>query len=560
MYVVRFRKFISVGDPMNTEYLKSLDDEIGADVYFYHNQIAENIDVFTVGCEISQWDGEKIANMLNLNEMNHPGGYILFNTCAVTESANTVCHRITKRLHSIYPNKKFYFMGCGVNYDKAFYDTYGTAILNEDKFNITKYSCSQKNTGKNIISNKHREVGFVKIEDGCYNNCAYCIIHKIRPHYQRPYSKIKQEIQALLNQGKKDIQLIGTEVASYHSNGMDLTKLCKTILADFPEIHNIIIGAIDPASDQVDKLIELIKHEPRIFNSIYLCTQSCSDTILKSMRRRHTVKRLEELNQISDGTADFVYQLIVGFPGETEELFLETLNNIKRLKPIDIDTIPFSPRIGTDAYSMPNKIDTKEIADRERRLYNAVNDYSRFDADNQMRAIKPMNKRHIANFMSYAEYDLKNKTILSFDLYDDESFQKAFYTIQRELQTHTANDIILVTGLNSNKDIYDLDVNIKLLTSIFGIKVITRIVLDDELIQFMADGYYTPENFAFRFCTFLEFDFNKLEHTKKEDLLKFFKSILIYGIADVSMLVEKLLQSDNREYAKYIIQHLGVSV
>ena len=545
---------------MDKEYLKSLDDEIGADVYFYHNKISNNIDVFTVGCEISQWDGEKIANIINVDELKDPNGYILFNTCAVTESANTVCKRIAKRLRSVYPNKIFYFMGCGVNYDKRFYEKYGTPLTNEEKFNIIKYGCSTKNNKSPIKSNKHREVGFVKIEDGCYNNCAYCIIHKIRPHYMVPYNKIKREIRVLLNQGKRDIQLIGTEIASYYSDGMNLTDLCKKVLLDFPEINNIIIGAIDPASKQLESLIELIQKDNRIFNSIYLCTQSCCDTILKNMRRRHNVKRLEELNKLANGKVDFVYQLIVGFPGETNELFYETVNNIKRLKPIDIDTIPFSRRKDTDAYNMPNQIDSKTISARERILYNAVKEYSHFTDKNQLRAMMPMNKRHIDNFMLHAEHTLKNKTVIEVDLYGDESFKKAFNNIYNSLKEHNINDLIVVTTFDKNKDMYDLDVNIKLLTSIFGIKVITNIILDDDLIDFMSDGYYTPENFAFRFCTYLSFDFKKLAKVNNEELLNIFKNILIYGIDDISVMLEKLFKSGNKEYFKYISNNIGISI
>lgn len=542
---------------MDTEYLKALDDEIGADVYFYHNKVAKNIDIFTVGCEISQWDGEKITNLLNFDEMKNPDGYILFNTCTVTESANTVCKRITKRLRTVYPNKQFYFMGCGVNYDKGFYSQYGTALTNEEKFNIFKYGCSTKSKKAPIQSNKHREVGFVKIEDGCYNNCAYCVIHKIRPHYQVPYKKIHKEITMLLSQGKRDIQLIGTEIASYHSDGMDLTDLCKQILKDFPQINSLVIGAIDPASKQLEKLINLIQNDKRVFNSIYLCTQSCCDTILKSMRRRHLVSRLEELNRLADGKVDFVYQLIVGFPGETEKLFQETVKNIKQLKPIDIDTIPFSPRIGTDAYSMPDQITPNEISDRECRLYDAVKEYSSFEADNQLRAMKPMNRRHIDAFMSHAEFDLRNKNVLRIDLYGEKGFQEAFAAINT---SDNLDDIVLITRFLPDQDMYDLDVNIKLLTSIFGIKVITEVLLDDNLIPFMSDGYYTPENLSFRLCTYLSFDFTKLKHTNEEDLLQLFRNVLIYGIDDVSVMLEKLLRSDNKSYFQYIVKYLGISL
>ena len=543
---------------MNEAYIQHLDDEIGADVYFYHNKVADNIDCFTVGCEISQWDGEKIINLLNFDELDKNKHYIFFNVCAVTESAKIVCEKITKKLASVYPNSEFFFLGCGVDYNEEFYKKYGTALKNQDKFNIKNYGCKKKKEDWSFKINKHRDVGFVKIEDGCYNNCAYCIIHKIRPHYMVPYEKIKKQIKMLLDQGKKNIQLIGTEICSYNSDGLTLSSLSEKILKNFPEIESLVIGALDPASKEVDKLIELIKKEPRIFNSLYLCTQSCSDTILKSMRRRHDSNRLRELKNLGGDKIDFVYQLIVGFPGETDELFKETLDFIKEVKPIDIDTIPFSPRIGTDAYDMPNQIDSKVIAEREKELYEAVKSYSSFEDNNELRSIKPMNKRNIEEFMRFYR-DTKNAKIVHLNLYLPNSFKIAFDTLSK-YNKEELNNIFIGTSFNKNIDIYDYDVNIKLLIALLGIKVITNITLDDDTIPFMAKGYYTPENISYRFCTYLNFNFTKLNTASKEDLLSIFKTVAIYNLYDIDVMAAKLLKAGNPDYFEYIKKNLNINI
>ena len=543
---------------MTEKYIQYLDDEIGADVYFYYNKVRDNIDCFTVGCEISQWDGEKIINLLDLDEFNKNQHYIFFNVCAVTESAKIVCEKITEKLVSVYPNSKFFFLGCGVNYNQDYYKKYGVALKNQDKFNVKNYGCKKKKEDWSFKINKHRDVGFVKIEDGCYNNCAYCIIHKIRPHYMISYDKIKKQIRALLNQGKKNIQLIGTEITIYNSDGLRLTDLCKKILSDFPEIDSLVIGALDPASKEVDKLIELMKSEPRIFNSLYLCTQSCSNTILKNMRRRHNSNRLRELKNLGGDKIDFVYQLIVGFPGETDELFKETLDFVKELKPIDIDTIPFSPRIGTDAYDMPNQIDSKTISEREKELYEAVKSYSSFEDENKLRSIKPMNKRNIEEFMRFY-LDTGDAKIVHLNLYLPNSFKMAF-NILSKYNKKELNDLFIETSFNKNFDLYDYDVNIKLLIALLGIKVITNITLDDDTIPFMAKGYYTPENISYRFCTYLNFNFKKLNRASKEDLLSIFKTVAIYNLYDTDIMAAKLLKAGNSDYFKYIKENLNINI
>lgn len=337
-------------------------------IEIYHSRVSDNIDIFSADCTVSSSDAEKLVNIIELRglEDNNKNGYVIFDTCAVTESAHKKCKSLAQKIYKKYYNRQLIFTGCGVSYEKEFYNSLGMTINNQEK---AKFFACNEHLGKDIILlNKQKDFGIVKIEDGCYNNCAYCIVHKIRPHYQVPYEDIKNNIKALINNGKKNIILAGTEITSYCYMDLNLVLLCKKILNDFPEIEHLKIDPIDPAPSIVVPLIEFIKQEKRMDKEIILCTQSCCDTILKNMRRRHTVKRLHELNELSDNIIKFIYQIIVGFPGETDELFNETLNNIKELKPVDIDLMVFSPRIGTDAYSMHGQIDGYTILKRKNIL------------------------------------------------------------------------------------------------------------------------------------------------------------------------------------------------
>lgn len=541
---------------INEEYIKSLDDEIGEDVYYYHNQVNDKIDLYTVGCEISEWDGEKVARILNTDELDEP--IIVFNTCAVTDCAQEASEKLAIRLDKIYPNKKKFFIGCGVNYNKEFYNQFGTTLTNQEKFNVKNYGCTHKNEDYYFQLNNHRNVGMVKIQDGCYNNCAYCIIHKIRPHYMVPYEKIHKQIAALLKQGKKNIQLLGTEIATYNCDGLKLSGLCEKILQDFPEIDNIVIGALDPAVKEIDNLIELMKREPRIYNMLYLCTQSCSDKVLKMMNRRHNVERLRELKRLAGDKIHLVFQLIVGFPGETDELFQETYNTMAELKPVDFDSICFSSRKGTDAHEMPEQVPQRIIEKRDRDIYDLVKSYTFEDDQNTDRSFATYEKNHTDEFNKYRPQNLDNCIVFHEDLYDTDTLVKLF----KELPKYETEDkdVVIITDFVLDKEMFDFDVNVKLLTFAFGVKVLSKIKCDDKMLDFLTNTYYAPNVIMYRLCTYLEIDFDKLENSSKEDLLKLFKICYLYKIDDTDLMLQRLIKAGNKEYATYIMENFDVSL
>ena len=546
---------------LDPEYVRSLDDEILKDVYYYHNKINDIVDLYTVGCEVSEWDGEKIVRSMNLDELEQET--VIINTCAVTDLAQKASEKVVERLTHIYPNKKFFITGCGVDYNKGYYDKYGTALTNEEKFKIENYGISARHGNFNLPLNIHRNVGTVKIEDGCYNNCAYCVIHKIRPHYMMPYEKIHAQIEALLSQGKKNIQLIGTEVSSYNSDGMHLTELCMKILEDFPEIDNVVMGAIDPASNEVDKLIELMKIEPRIYNTLYLCTQSCSDTILKAMNRRHDSNRLRELNRLADGKVNFVYQFIIGFPGETEELFQESVDLVKELKPVDYDTIPFSPRKGTPAYDMPNQVPLEVIERREQILYDTIKEYTRENDFETNRAFAIFEKDNFDKFNAFRPKNLKDCIVFHRDLYNTDNLYNLFNILPG--YEKEKRDIVILTDYDENKDKNDLDVNIKLLTMTFGIKVITKIKVNDEVLNYLVNEPYTrfnfnPANFSFRIATFVEFDFDKLLTSSEDDVVKLFKITQTNSLDDLDNMACKLVRAGNAKFFNRIKEEFDVTI
>ena len=207
----------------------------------------------------------------------------------------------------------------------------------------------------------HRTRAFLKIEDGCNNFCSYCIIPYVRGRVRsRTLESIRAECLELKAAGFKEIVLTGIHIGAYGRDFHEkifLVDAIKTVL-DAANPLRLRLGSIESA-EMTDELIDLLKNDARICNHVHLPLQSGSDEILKAMRRPYTTKNfselterlVEEIPEISIGT-----DLIVGFPGETDENFSETLEFIQAQPFSKIHVFPFSARAGTVAATLPNQI------------------------------------------------------------------------------------------------------------------------------------------------------------------------------------------------------------
>ena len=207
----------------------------------------------------------------------------------------------------------------------------------------------------------HRTRAFLKIEDGCNNFCSYCIIPYVRGRVRsRSLESIRAECLTLKAAGYKEIVLTGIHIGAYGrdlSGKISLVDAIKTVL-DAANPLRLRLGSIESA-EMTDELIDLLKNDGRICNHVHLPLQSGSDEILRAMRRPYTTEKFSELTarlirevpEISIGT-----DLIVGFPGETEENFSETLKFIEEQPFSKIHVFPYSARAGTLAATLPNQI------------------------------------------------------------------------------------------------------------------------------------------------------------------------------------------------------------
>ena len=161
------------------------------------------------------------------------------------------------------------------------------------------------------------------------------------------------------------------KIVKYNGKPFLLSDLCKKLLNDVPEIRRLRLSSMDPASPQIYKIIDLIHENPRMMPHLHLSMQSGSDNILRAMHRRHTNAMVREIVRHADGIT-FSWDIICGFPGETDELFNETMQLAIDTKPIKIHAFPFSPRPGTPAATMPNQVAKSTAKQRVKNIVNAA--------------------------------------------------------------------------------------------------------------------------------------------------------------------------------------------
>ena len=192
-----------------------------------------------------------------------------------------------------------------------------------------------------------------------------------------PYEEILADARAAVQNGFYEIVLTGVDTASYliQRDGKPflLADLCENLLTDVPEIKHLRLSSVDPASPEVPKIIALMNRNSRFMPHLHLSMQSGSDTILRAMRRRHDSKKLMDLVKLANGAVSFSADIICGFPGETEDLFQETLQMVRDMNLIHVHAFPYSPRPNTVAATMPNQVPRHISKQRVQKIIEIAN-------------------------------------------------------------------------------------------------------------------------------------------------------------------------------------------
>jgi threonylcarbamoyladenosine tRNA methylthiotransferase MtaB len=212
---------------------------------------------------------------------------------------------------------------------------------------------------------------FLKIEDGCSNFCSYCIIPYARgPVRSKRHGLVLKEEADVINLGYREIVLSGIHIGAYCDGPEYHLKDLIRDMIEVPGLDRIRISSIE-INEVNDDICQIIKESDKIASHIHIPLQAGSDKTLKAMNRHYdTAKFMERVNKIREARPDIslTTDVIVGFPGETEEDFMDCYNFIKKVGFTELHVFPFSPREGTPAASMPNQVDGNVKKDRVKRL------------------------------------------------------------------------------------------------------------------------------------------------------------------------------------------------
>lgn len=348
--------------------------------------------IITFGCKVNQYESNMMKeNMLSSNffytEDLSDANIIIVNTCSVTNVADKKCLKMIRRLKREYSNAILVVAGCSSQNKQSVYESLDIDILigNRDKSIIDKLIKEYIETEKKYvkfyndrnldfedmyISDYNHTRAFIKIEDGCDNFCSYCIISYVRGSVRsKDFDKVIQEAKELAKHGHKEIVLTGIHTGHYQNNGYDLTDLINE-LSKIDDIKRIRISSIE-VTELNDKFLDMLKNNDKVCDHLHIPLQAGSDEILKRMNRKYDLVYYEEkIKKIRSIRPDISIStdIIVGFPYETEELFLNTLEFSKKIKFSKIHVFPYSVRVGTAAANMEEQVDEVVKRMRVKRL------------------------------------------------------------------------------------------------------------------------------------------------------------------------------------------------
>ena len=345
-----------------------------------------NIKSLSFGCRLNALECEKIAQMIAPLVDN----VIIVNTCSVTGEAERQCAQTVRKLSRENPDAIIFVTGCGATRNRALFESVPHALVidNATKMKLSSYidaiksanfdtSCSKIDKFKSNEAKLSKK--FIQVQNGCNHDCTYCVTRLLRgPNVSFPYDEILADARAAIANGFYEIVLTGVDTASYvkieDGRPVLLADICRRLLADVPEIKHLRLSSIDPASPEVPKIINLMNTDSRFMPHLHLSMQSGSDTILRAMRRRHDSKKLLELVRIANNKISFSADIICGFPGESDELFNETIDTVRKMGLVHVHAFPYSPRPGTVAADMPNQINRAISKKRVQKISQIVNE------------------------------------------------------------------------------------------------------------------------------------------------------------------------------------------
>lgn len=321
----------------------------------------------TFGCKVNQVDTqverERLADEGYIEAVEgETADLYVVNTCTVTENADREALRAVRKLRRDHPSARIVVTGCAAVSGRAMFAriTDIAVVERPQRFALKPISAFHGHTR-----------AFLKIQDGCDLRCSFCIIPSVRGgSVSRPLDDVVAEARQLVANGYREIVLTGVHLGGYGKDRdprMSVADVVRPLLA-IPGLGRVRLSSIE-ANEIGDDLVDIMKTDPRLCPHLHVPLQSGENEILKAMRRRSNagqyLRRIEKVRAAVPGVA-LTTDVIVGFPGETEEHFRRTLDVCRSAGFSRIHIFPYSPRRGTTAAT--TMADSVPKAEKKRRL------------------------------------------------------------------------------------------------------------------------------------------------------------------------------------------------
>lgn len=337
--------------------------------------------IYTLGCKVNMYESVMMKEKLvasGYQETTDPAEIIIINTCSVTDMADAKSRKTIRQAKRENPEAITVVCGCSAENHQQDLLPLGIDILigNKDKSNIvsliTEFLTTHhqyikfydrrtlpfEDMAVNSFTNQTR--AYIKIQDGCNNYCTYCIIPYMRGNIRsKDINVALEECLTLVNHGHQEIVLTGIHTGSYgRGTDYDLVDLIQK-MSLIPELKRIRISSIE-ITELNDKFLQELAINPKICNHLHIPLQSGAEAILKKMNRKYDKTYfLNKINTIRNirPNISITTDCIVGFPGETDADFQESLEFCQSIKFSKIHVFPYSKREGTPAANMTNQVD-----------------------------------------------------------------------------------------------------------------------------------------------------------------------------------------------------------
>lgn len=401
--------------------------------------------VVTLGCRTNQYESQGYTDQLRQlgflpAKEGEEADLCIVNTCTVTESADSSSRHQIRSLLREHPRAKIAVTGCmAESAPEALrqIDSRIHLVPNAQKEKlIDQIFPEEENLPEfNIQAFDAHTRAFVKVQDGCNSFCTYCIIPYVRGRSRsRPIAEIVKEVEGLISNGYKEVVITGINVGDFDGGGR-LSDLVRAIDA-LAGLERLRISSIDP--DEVDEdLTDAVLNGKTTCPSMHIVLQAGSNVTLKRMNRKYTRQIfIDTVERLISKRPDFTVttDIIVGFPGETEADFEETLEVVERIQFAKVHMFPFSPRKRTRAALYPNPVPADTIRRRKQQLLRLAE-----------KASFELRQRFVGRKMKVL---LENETKPGFLSGHTENFLRVWVPAR----THQPNDLIEVELIGNEPD------------------------------------------------------------------------------------------------------------